>query len=198
MSHFFHRRALAVLAASLPIACPPAVSVPPLFAPLCLTRFRACSASAVLLQSPPLSVSCPPAAMSSQGGPMRTRQQRGAQQRLTAARRATTQQATDGRDSRQMRAQTQRNARLRCSKPCIAHSLVLACVCVCVLVLAVVDVMQLPVADLQKLRQSLTEDVQTITQNYGNLKVRRAARSTGQAARSTSQTQGTSVTIAPC
>ena len=37
---------------------------------------------------------------------------------------------------------------------------------------AVVDVMQLPVADLQKLRQSLTEDVQTITQNYGNLKVR--------------------------
>lgn len=37
---------------------------------------------------------------------------------------------------------------------------------------AVVDVMQLPIADLQKLRQSLTEDVQTITQNYGNLKAR--------------------------
>lgn len=31
--------------------------------------------------------------------------------------------------------------------------------------------MQLPPADLQKLRTSLTEDVQTITQNYGNLKV---------------------------
>lgn len=36
---------------------------------------------------------------------------------------------------------------------------------------AVVDVMQLPPADLQKLRASLTEDVQTITQNYGNLKL---------------------------
>ena len=36
---------------------------------------------------------------------------------------------------------------------------------------AVVDVMQLPPADLQKLRASLTEDVQTITQNYGNLKM---------------------------
>ena len=36
---------------------------------------------------------------------------------------------------------------------------------------AVVDVMQLPPADLQKLRTSLTEDVQTITQNYGNLKM---------------------------
>jgi prefoldin alpha subunit len=31
--------------------------------------------------------------------------------------------------------------------------------------------MQLPPADLAKLRQSLTEDVQTITQNYGNLKL---------------------------
>lgn len=30
--------------------------------------------------------------------------------------------------------------------------------------------MQLPPADLAKLRTSLTEDVQTITQNYGNLK----------------------------
>jgi prefoldin alpha subunit len=36
---------------------------------------------------------------------------------------------------------------------------------------AVVDVTQLPPADLQKLRTSLTEDVQTITQNYGNLKM---------------------------
>src|SRR5690349_1390250 len=36
---------------------------------------------------------------------------------------------------------------------------------------AVVDVMQLPPADLQKLRTSLTEDVQSITQNYGNLKM---------------------------
>jgi prefoldin alpha subunit len=36
---------------------------------------------------------------------------------------------------------------------------------------AVVDVMQLPPADLQKLRTSLTEDVQTITSNYGNLKL---------------------------
>ncbi len=31
--------------------------------------------------------------------------------------------------------------------------------------------MQLPPADLAKLRTSLTEDVQTITQNYGNLKL---------------------------
>jgi len=36
---------------------------------------------------------------------------------------------------------------------------------------AVVDVMQLPPQDLAKLRQSLTEDVQTITTNYGNLKL---------------------------
>lgn len=128
--------------------------------------------------------------MSSQGGTSAHRQQRGAQQRLTAARRATTQQATDGRDSRQMRAQTQRNARLRCSKPCIAHSLVLACVHV--LVLAVVDVMQLPVADLQKLRQSLTEDVQTITQNYGNLKVASHTQHKGQGSGATAQTRGAS------
>ena len=40
---------------------------------------------------------------------------------------------------------------------------------------AVVDVMQLPPADLAKLRTSLTEDVQTITQNYGNLKASSAA-----------------------
>jgi hypothetical protein len=33
--------------------------------------------------------------------------------------------------------------------------------------------MTLPPADLQKLRQQLTEDVQSITQNYGNLKVRK-------------------------
>jgi len=32
-------------------------------------------------------------------------------------------------------------------------------------------VTQLPAADLQKLRGSLTEDVQTITQNFGNLKL---------------------------
>lgn len=76
------------------------------------------------------------------------------------------------RAERERRGAGHRNASVaagRCS------SAVLLSVVCGVLLSAVVDVMQLPVADLQKLRQSLTEDVQTITQNYGNLKVRRTA-----------------------